>query len=126
MEHDTIMSKRIRKEKSRVGQDEGHRRIRLEHIILEELNSLLRDEVEDPNLDGVHVASVELSNDYRLAKVLYQIEPEYSLERVQLALERSASFLRSQLGDTLDTKFVPSLRFAPSVAPLFAQESPEE
>ena len=119
------MSK-IRKEKSRFGQDEGHRRIRLEHIILEELNSLLRDEVEDPNLDGVHVVSVELSPDYRLAKALYQIEPGYSLERVQAALERSASFLRSQLGDALDAKFVPSLRFTPSGAPLLSQEGLEE
>jgi ribosome-binding factor A len=120
------MSNKIRKEKSRFSQDDGYRRLRLEHIILEELNSLLRDEVEDPSLEGVHVVSVELSPDYRLAKASYQIEPGYSLERVQVALERSTSFLRGQLGDALDAKFVPSLRFAPSMAPLLTHDGVEE
>jgi ribosome-binding factor A len=98
---------------------EGHRRIRLEHIILEELNFLIRDEAEDPALEGVHVVSVELSPDYRLAKAMYQIEEGYSLDESQRALDRSASFLKGQLADSLDTKFVPSLRFMPSVNTLF-------
>jgi ribosome-binding factor A len=119
-------SKRSTKSDADENNTEGYRRIRLEHIISEELNFLIRDETEDPALEGVHVVSVELSPDYRLAKAQYQIEEGYSLEDAQNALERSASFLKGQLADSLDMKFVPSLRFAPSISALVEVPVKEE
>lgn len=98
-------------------EEAGYRRIRLEHILLEELNSLLRDETEDPVLEGVSISSVELSADYKIARAFFVLDAESApVAQVQDALERSTSFLRSQLADALDTKFVPSLRFIPSLS----------
>src|SRR4051812_6672243 len=49
----------------------GHRHARLSRLIREELDALLRDEVRDAVLSGTRVTSLELSVDYRAARVGY-------------------------------------------------------
>ena len=87
----------------------GHRQERLEQILEEELASLVRDEARDPRLSEVTVTRVELSVDYRNARVFFVSAGDE--ERVARALERAAPFLRARLVDLLDIKQVPQLRF---------------
>ena len=47
----------------------GHRHQRLQQLIGEELSSLLRYETQDPLLDDVRITAVELSIDYKSARV---------------------------------------------------------
>jgi ribosome-binding factor A len=108
----------------------GHRHARLQQILHEELSSLLRDEVSDPALTDVAVTSVDLSVDYRNARVLFVFEesalsvppasgPGLSPARMDhekgeaamRALGRAAPFLRARLADAVDIKQVPQLRF---------------
>ena len=93
---------------------QGHRHPRLQQIVRDELGGLLRDEVRDPALAGLEVTSVELSIDYRNARVHVRVPDGADLRRVSLALERATPFFRAQLTDALDLKFVPSLRFLPA------------
>ena len=51
----------------------GYRHQRLEVSILEELRSLLRDDVSDPELERVGVTAVALSPDYKNARVHFVI-----------------------------------------------------
>jgi ribosome-binding factor A len=105
----------------------GHRHARLQQLLHEELNGLVRDDVADPDLFGVVFTSVELSVDYRNARVRFAVPgepaPNASLrQRRERALARAAPFLRAQLATTLDAKFVPALRFVldpdpPAMAP---------
>jgi ribosome-binding factor A len=93
----------------------GHRHARLQELLHEELNALLRNEVGDPALVEVVFTSVVLSVDYRNARVRYAIAGQPSPEKVrrcETALSRASAYLRAQLAFALDGKFVPQLRFS--------------
>ena len=91
---------------------EGHRHGRLPQLIEEELAGLFRDEVTDPRLEGVRVSGVELSPDYRSARVRYVLRGDTAeLAKVERALERATPFLRARLGEALDLKRLPELVF---------------
>ncbi|HEY1959548.1 MAG TPA: 30S ribosome-binding factor RbfA [Polyangiaceae bacterium] len=86
----------------------GHRHARLQSLILEELRALLRDDVSDPALTDVVVAAVVLSIDYRHARVHYTSADRH---RADAALARATPFFRARLGEAIDLKRVPDLRF---------------
>jgi ribosome-binding factor A len=94
----------------------GHRHARLEHILHEELVTLLRDEIINEHVEDVRVSSVALSADYHNARVHYSLAGEElptqsRLAKVDAALAASAGFLRARLAESLDLKRVPNLRF---------------
>jgi ribosome-binding factor A len=88
---------------------------RLEHILLEQLQSLIR-EAADPALEGVRLVSLRLSRDGGHARVPYAVEATpcdpAGVERASgQALERATGFLRSRLAGLLDLKRLPTLTF---------------
>src|SRR5206468_713314 len=93
----------------------GHRHARLEELILEELRGLFRDDVSDPALGSVRITGLVLSVDYRNARVHYALaQPSADAVRLRVVESRLAHaipFLRRCLGDALDLKRVPELRF---------------
>jgi ribosome-binding factor A len=91
----------------------GHRHLRVQSLVLEELRALLRDDVSDPALVDVRVVAVVLSVDYRHAKVHFVLAGESTLSRhsAERALGRATAFLRARLADAIDMKRVPDLRF---------------
>lgn len=88
---------------------QGHRIDRLEHVIRDELSSILRDETSNARLDPVRIRRVELSVDYRNARVWFAAPDP--LRPIELALEQATPFLRARLAELLDLKRVPNLRF---------------
>src|SRR5262245_35642291 len=95
----------------------GHRHERLSRIFREELDALVRDEITDPVLDGVTFTLVELSVDYKNARVGFvgpggAEAPREQRERMARALLRATPFLRARLAESVDLKQVPALRFA--------------
>ncbi len=103
----------------------GHRHERLSRLLREELDALVRDELHDPRLDGVTVTHVELSVDYKNARVGFvrRDATHEDRERMARALMRATPFLRAQLAEALDLKQVPALRFAWDA---YAAEAPGE
>jgi ribosome-binding factor A len=94
----------------------GHRQARLEHIISNELQSLISDEVHDPALASLKVLSVHLSVDGGHARVAYaviaQLHQEQEVGRTSRArLAKAGPFLRVRLSQQLDLKKVPQLSF---------------
>jgi len=83
---------------------------RLEQLLLDELRGLFRDDVEDPSLQGLQIAAVVLSVDYRHLRVHYT-----HTGKADRALERVTPFLRARLADAVDLKRVPELRFVRDV-----------
>jgi ribosome-binding factor A len=99
-----------------MGRDEegaGHRHLRVQSLVLDELRALLRDDVSDPELSDVRVVAVVLSVDYRHAKVHFVLSGASDPARrpAEGALERATPFLRARLADAIDMKRVPDLRF---------------
>jgi ribosome-binding factor A len=93
----------------------GHRHLRLQSLIFEELRALLRDDVTDPALSAVAITAVVLSVDYRHARVHFVLGPGPARERARAdaerAFARAAPFLRARLADEIDLKRIPDLRF---------------
>lgn len=92
----------------------GYRHARLEGILLEEIRSLLRDDVSDPELFPVRISSVSLSVDYRHVRIHYIIatKERFSIIKdTEKALLRCSAFLRNNLALDLDLKRTPDLRF---------------
>ena len=79
---------------------------RLQELIREEVNFLLRCEMTDARLEGVAVTFVELAGD--CARLWFTADGEQ--DRTE-ALERAAGFLRDHLAESLSLKRTPELRF---------------
>jgi ribosome-binding factor A len=91
----------------------GHRHLRVQGLVLEELCSLLRDDVSDPDLGDVRFVAVVLSVDYRHARVHFVLSGMSSADPwpSQRALVRATPFLRARLAEAVEMKRLPELRF---------------
>jgi len=92
---------------------EGVRAFRLQELIREELNLVLRSEARDRRLADVSITMVELAGDGSCARLWFRAGEEGEALR---ALEGAAGFLRSRLAEGLGLKRTPDLRFRRDVA----------
>jgi len=86
--------------------------------IQRELANLIRLEVKDPRVGLVTLTGVEVSVDYRHAKVFFTLlGSEQALRDTEQALQHAGGFLRTQLSHRLRLRSVPQLHFVydPSV-----------
>lgn len=88
----------------------GHRHARLSGIILDELRALLRDDVSDPALARARITNIVLSVDYRHARVHFALGGGVKAD-AEHAFTRATPFLRARIGEAIDLKRVPDLRF---------------
>ncbi len=87
---------------------------RLEDQIQFLVSTLIQRELRDPDLGFVTVTAVRLSPDRSVAKVFFTVlEGEAQVELTRKALGRAAGFLRGHLGQRLNLRRVPELRFMP-------------
>lgn len=75
-----------------------------------ELADLLMFEVKDPRIGMVTVTGVEVTGDMAHAKIFYTAAKQS--DNTQQGLEKSAGFLRTQLGKRMLLRTVPQLHFA--------------
>ncbi len=95
---------------------EGHRLLRLQELLLEELRGLVRDDVHDPAVAGAIITALVLSVDYRHARVHFALpksgdDDRGPRDRAMRVFERVTPFLRARLAEGIDLKRVPDLRF---------------
>jgi ribosome-binding factor A len=88
-----------------------HRHQRIEASILEELNTLLRDEISDPELENVRISALVLSPDSKLARAHFVVPRGRPRSAVERAFARAAGFLRGRLSEGVEMKRTPELRF---------------
>ena len=89
----------------------GHRHQRIEISIREELQSILRDDVSDPELENVRITAVVLSPDYRNARIHFVVPRGRPRTAVERAFTRASAFLRGRLAEGVELKRTPELRF---------------
>ncbi|MFO0678730.1 MAG: ribosome-binding factor A [Polyangiaceae bacterium] len=94
---------------------EGHRLLRLQELLLDELRGLVRDDVHDPALSGTVLTALVLSVDYRHARVHFVLPAgdtsKGARDRAEKVFERVTPFLRARVAEALDLRRVPDLRF---------------
>jgi ribosome-binding factor A len=83
--------------------------------IQRELAALIQREVKDPRVGMATVSAVEVSRDLSHAKVFVTIlngdEGQQEITESVKALNNASGFLRSQLGQRMKLRIVPTLRF---------------
>lgn len=87
---------------------------RVAEQVRRELADLLQFEVKDPRIDMVTITEVEVSGDMAHAKIFYSApvqDNSQAMAELQKGLEKSAGFLRSQLGKRMLLRTVPQLHF---------------
>ncbi len=91
----------------------GHRDRRLADFIQEEVSQIIREELSDPELQGlITISRVEVSPDLKHAKVFYQVHGGAAEEGAAArGFSRAASYIRRLLSKRLYTKFVPEIEF---------------
>ena len=100
----------------REGRDVGpsQRQLRVGEMLRHALSEILqRNEIRDPELDGVSVTitQVKPSPDMRYATVYCAPLGGKNAGPIIAALNRHKGFLRGQMGHMITTKFTPDLRF---------------
>jgi ribosome-binding factor A len=98
-----------------LGKTEGTPRVaRVERAVREELFAILRDEVKDPEVDGVIVTAVQMTTDLQLARVFVRLlegGDDARRNRLVAALRRAGSLLRREVARRLRLRRAPELRF---------------
>ena len=92
-------------------QQSAHRHQRVESSILEELRTILRDDVTDPELDDVRLTAIVLSTDSKIARLHFAVPRGKERGAVERALDRATGFLRGRLAEGVELKRTPELRF---------------
>ena len=85
---------------------------RISDQIKQELARIIDQKVKDPRKGFITVTRVRMSSDLKLASVYFSVlgvneKPTESLE----VLNRAKAFLRLQLGERLNLRYLPELRF---------------
>jgi ribosome-binding factor A len=114
-------TERKQKRERELGNDA--RASRLQQLIREELNLLLRGELRDPRLTGVEVTMVELAGE--CARVWFTTDEKNENEALR-ALDGAAGFLRDDLAESLGLKRTPDLRFRRDPATRSFAPTPKE
>lgn len=85
---------------------------RAKELIRQRVADLLIHRVKDPRVSGVSIIDVDLSADYSVAKIYYNIVGgSEDLEEVKKGLESCKGFVRSQLKKGIRFRVIPELVF---------------
>ena len=86
---------------------------RVGELIRKEVAEMLMRHVKDPRLGFVSVMGVQMSPDLRYATVYVSLYGDESERKSSLvALERSAGWVRRELGKKLRLRYTPQVRFS--------------
>ena len=92
----------------------AHSRIqRVEEVVKEAIGEILQEKMTDPRLGFATVAGVKVSKDLRHAvvHVSFLADEAESAQAAMEALERAKGFIRRELGQAVQLKFLPELQF---------------
>ena len=88
------------------------RQERINQLLVSEISTILRRDVEDPHVGFVTLTGASVTTDLRYAKVYFSVmgTPEHVLEATR-ALRRAKKFIRKGLAEHLELRRVPELDF---------------
>ena len=85
---------------------------RVAELVRRELAILIQREMDDPAIRGVSLTAVEMSRDLRLATVYFSEMPgSVDATEAERHLNHATGFLRRLLGQRIDMRRIPELRF---------------
>lgn len=91
--------------------DKNAKKAMFEERILNELNMILRRDMNDTRFQFVGLTHVELSNDFSVAKVFWDTFDNGKRGDIKKALNSASGKLRSKLAGVLNVRHTPELSF---------------
>ena len=91
----------------------GSRRVlKAAEAIREVVSMSILTEIRDPRVENVTVTFVEVSPDLRLAKVHVSVMGDPKKQELAVrGLQNAAGFLQHKIGNRIDTRYTPKLKF---------------
>jgi ribosome-binding factor A len=89
-----------------------YRRFRMQDLFREEISEIIQREIKDPGIGFITVLDVKITEDLRVAKVLYSVygSEDEKLRTVE-ALRRARGYIKHLLGTRVKVKFMPDIVF---------------
>ena len=84
---------------------------RIASNLVKEISYILANEVKDQDIKFVTVTDCHVTNDLSYAKVYYTILDDSKKDSTKKALKNAAGFIRKELMDRVDIRYVPELEF---------------
>lgn len=97
----------------------NRRQQRINQLLREEIDKLLRHETDDPILSGIiSVTGVEVTQDYQKAKIFVSFLDDDAEREIMQRLRKAARFFRREIAERLNLPHTPELEFVydPSIA----------
>ncbi len=92
--------------------EERKRSAKVADAIRVELATLLVSKVRDPNLQGVSISRVDVTDDLSIARIFFTVlDNQKGVKSAGKGLERAKGFMRSHIAKTLNLRFTPALQF---------------
>jgi ribosome-binding factor A len=85
---------------------------RVSELIKREVSTIISFVIKDPLLKTVNITFVKVSDDLKHAKIYYRvIGDEQTKENALKGLERAKKFIRSEIGQRTELRYVPEIQF---------------
>ena len=91
-----------------------HRTERLASLIRAELARILLEEISDPSLKETRITRVEVTGDLKEANIYFSPDESGGAtddKQTLRGFSRATPFFKRKLGDNLDLRYIPSLKF---------------
>ncbi|OGB88351.1 ribosome-binding factor A [candidate division WOR-1 bacterium RIFCSPLOWO2_02_FULL_46_20] len=85
---------------------------RVAELIKKEISGIIREDVSDPRIGFVSITRVDVSSDLENAKVFISILGGENVKKESMhGLQSATNFIRGKLGNLLEMRLVPEIRF---------------
>ncbi|UCE05811.1 MAG: 30S ribosome-binding factor RbfA [bacterium] len=88
------------------------RSLRISELIKREVSSIIATTIKDPSIKSVNITFVKVSDDLKHAKIYYRVIGDDQTKANALkGLERAKKFIRSQIGNRTELRYIPEIQF---------------
>lgn len=84
---------------------------RLENSFVEEISSIIRNNIKDKNIEFVTITAAKISSDLSYAKIYFTTLNDSKRNDIIKALNKASSFIRSELCQKVNIRKMPELTF---------------
>jgi ribosome-binding factor A len=87
------------------------RKNRVAELLRQAISDIVVLKIKDPRVQGITITEVRMSADLKSAKVYFSSLTDGKTESHKRGLENAGGFIRHQLRQELDLKYIPELSF---------------
>jgi ribosome-binding factor A len=85
---------------------------RVAEFIRREISLMITVTIKDPGVKTVTITHVDVSDDLKIAKIYYRvIGDDQAKENAIKGLERANKFIRAEIGQRIELRYVPEIQF---------------